>query len=134
MIKANRNNHETQKSMTQQKKAGLVGGMIALAYFIFNIYHAIQISQGFSFKESLLHEILTAIVVLLLLLGPAVALTLNKQFKKEHSWIAWLYPAVLALGLLNVILSKDALAAGLPMVLLVIPFCIVCTLVLAFKK
>lgn len=120
--------------MTQQKKAGLLGGMIALGYFGFQIYRAIQISQGFSFTESLLPEILTAFGVLLLLLGPAIALTLNKQFKKEHSWIAWLYPAVLAFGLLNVVLSNDALAAGLPVVFLVIPFCVLLTLILAFKK
>lgn len=119
--------------MNQQKKAGIIGGVMALSYFVFNIYHAVKVSKGFSFTESFLQELIIAIIVLILLIAPAVALTLNRRFKNKYSWIAWLYPAFTTLWLLNAFLSKDVLS-GLPLVGFGLPFCITLTLILVFNK
>ena len=87
-----------------------------------------------TFPESLFSELLIAITAQIPMLAPAIVLIFCKHFKKNNTWIFWLYPVVLGLGLINLLLSKDPIFAGLPMVLLVFPFCIIYAIVLLFLK
>ncbi len=118
--------------MQQNKIAGIFGGLLSLTFLVYGIYHAIRISKGFAFAESLLPELITVISTQIPLIAPAIVLTLNKHLKKYKNWVFWLYPAVIGLGLLNVFLAKDPLAAGLPMIMLVFPFCIIYAIVVLF--
>ncbi|WP_455169033.1 hypothetical protein [Aegicerativicinus sediminis] len=115
--------------MNQYKKAGLAGALISLIYFFYNIYLAFKITQGFPFSETL-SEILTAIFAQIPLLLPAIVLVLFTFKKKISNWVIWLYPAVITIGLLNVLLSDDALSAGLPMIIFVYPFCVIYAVIL----
>jgi len=120
--------------MKHSQKAGLVGGLISLSFFVYNIYVAFRISKGFTFDKSLYYELINAIFIQLFLLSPAIILTFFKHFKKDSAWIFWLYPVVIGFGLLNTLLSKDPISAGLPMVVLVFPFCFIYTIVLLILK
>ncbi|QTD38638.1 hypothetical protein JL193_05010 [Polaribacter batillariae] len=111
--------------MKQHKKAALVGLIFVLIYFCYDIYHIIRISKGFSFEESLLPELVILFINQLLLIAPAVVLFIIKSFKKKYIFAVWLYPIILALGFINILVSNDPLAAGLPMVFLVFPACII---------
>ncbi|WP_010181887.1 hypothetical protein [Aquimarina agarilytica] len=120
--------------MKQHKKAAVIGIIIAIAYFIFNMYNAIEISKNFSFLESLFSELIIGIIVQIILIAPAVVLLLTKEFGKKYSFLPWLYPISIAIGLINIILSKDPLAGGIPMVIVIFPFCIILTIVFSFLK
>jgi hypothetical protein len=116
------------------KLAGLIGGILALGYFIFNVYQAIAISKGFSFAESLLPELVIAIIVGSIFIAPAIVLLTKQNLRKNILWIAWLYPIVLGLGMLNVFYANDPLEAGLPIMVVVLPFCIIFSLILLLQK
>lgn len=120
--------------MKQNKIAGMVGGLLSLSFLVYSIYHVIQISKGFAFAEALLPELMTVISTQIPLIAPAIVLIFFKQLKRYKNWVFWLYPVVIGLGLLNVLLAEDPLAAGLPMMVFVFPFCIIYTLVLFFNK
>jgi len=118
--------------MKKSQKAGIVGGILSLSYLAYNVYVVIRISK--TFPESLFSELVIAITAQIPMLAPAIVLIFCKHFKKNNTWIFWLYPVVLGLGLINLLLSKDPISAGLPMVLLVFPFCIIYAIVLLFLK
>lgn len=118
--------------MKQNKIAGILGGLLSLSFLVYSIYHAIRISKGFTFTESLLPELITVITTQIPLIAPAIVLIFNKHLKTYKYWVYWLYPVIIGLGLLNVLLAEDPLAAGLPMIVFVFPFCIIYTIVLLF--
>lgn len=118
----------------QIKNISLIGGLLALTYFTFNVITAINISKGFGFAESLLPELLNALIVGVIFILPALILFKIKHFKKHIIYIAWLYPIILLGGIINLLLVDDALAAGLPMLLIVTPFCIIFSLILILQK
>ena len=111
--------------MKQSQKAGIVGGLMALSFFAYNLYVAFGISRGDDFSKSLYPEVFIAIGIQIPLLAPALVLIFVKHFEKSAAWIFWSYPVVMGVGLLNTLLAKDPITAGLPMVLFVLPFCII---------
>ncbi|QNM84480.1 hypothetical protein H9W90_09755 [Polaribacter pectinis] len=120
--------------MKQHKKAGLAGTTLVFIFFISGLYHIIRISKGFSFKESFLPELINLISTQVPLIIPAIVLLLIKDFKQKYIFSVWLYPIILALGLINVFLSNDALAAGLPMIVIVFPACILLAIIYFFLR
>lgn len=110
--------------MKQQKIAGYIGGIMALILFANQIYHAIRISRGFEFTESLLPELSNAIINGLIVISPALVLILSKNVELKIPWIIWSYPIITAFGMLNYFTSSDPLEAGIPMISLVYPFCL----------
>jgi hypothetical protein len=116
--------------MKQHQKAAIIGGFMALCFFGINIYYAIKISKGFTFTKALLPELINAVICLIPLIAPAIALTLIKDFKNEYAWIAWLYPVVISLGLINFFLANDPFISGMQMILFVMPFGVLFTILL----
>ncbi|QTE21937.1 hypothetical protein [Polaribacter cellanae] len=120
--------------MKAHKKAGLFGAILVLLFFCYDSYHIIRISEGLSFEESLLPELKILFSNTILFIAPAVVLFLIEDFKQKYIFTAWLYPIILGLGLVNVLISNDALAAGLPMVLLVFPACVILAVLYFFLR
>ena len=120
--------------MKQHKKAGLAGAILVFIFFISGMYNIIRISKGFSFKESFLPELINLILTQVPLIIPAIVLVLIKDFKQKYIFSVWLYTIILALGLINVFLSNDALAAGLPMFVIVFPACILLAIIYFFLR
>ncbi|WP_066225439.1 hypothetical protein [Formosa haliotis] len=120
--------------MKQVKNAGIIGGIISLLFFAYQIYNAFRISKGFDFNESLETELLNAVLVQIPLLAPAIILYFSKQFNMKYVWLVWLYPIVLAFSLLSLLFSEGALAGGLTMVMFVIPFCLLFTIIILFLR
>jgi len=56
---------------------------------------------------------------------PALVLLLAGPFRMWFDRFAPLYPLVLGAGVLNIYLQNDALAAGLPIIVLVYPFLVI---------
>ena len=54
-----------------------------------------------------------------------ISLLLKKELNSKSIWLAWLYPVIVGLGLLNVYFSDSALGAGIPMIMIIFPFCII---------
>jgi uncharacterized membrane protein len=119
--------------MNNYKKAGIIGGLLVMAHLVISIYQAFAISKGFSFIEGLLPELKVVVINAGILLAPATVL-IFKKFKKESHWLIWTYPVIVGLGLLSVYMATDALAAGLPMIIIVFPFCIIFAIVTLIKK
>jgi len=116
-----------------RKIALIAGGVISLILVVFNIYHAFRVSEGFSFTQGLLPELLSVVLVAIVFLLPTFALCKRKELDPVLSKIGVLYPILVGLGFLNILFSDDPLAAGVPMVLVVAPFCIIYGLVVLVK-
>ncbi len=108
--------------MKEHKKPAIIGIILAISFFIFNIY---TITNGFTSSKSLLTEIKFAFILQIPLLAPAIVLLLNKDFSKKHGYVSWLYPIIIALGFLGIVLSKGPIIAGLLMIMVVYPICII---------
>ncbi len=110
----------------------MVLGGIAAAFFTgFSVYHAFVITGELA---SVPRDLMMSVLVGIILLLPAFALYSKKNTGIILSKIGILYPILVAGGFINILRSEDALAAGMPMVLLVMPFCIVYGLVVLVKK
>lgn len=120
--------------MKQVQIAALVASLIVVFDLVLGSYYAVQISLGFDFTDSLLYELVLVIIKALVLFYPASILIREDNYKLIKPWLAWLYTIIIFLGLLNLYLFKDSLESGLPMLLIVFPFCLIFSLFLLFKK
>lgn len=117
-----------------QKWSMIIGWAIAVLFIIFQLYTSVKISEGFSFQEGLLPELMVTFKNAVIFLLPAIALYIKKPINKTIQYVSVLYPVLLGLGLANVLISSDPLAAWLPILLIVMPFCVVFSLVVFLRK
>ena len=102
------------------------GGIISLAILGYGSYHTFsRINQKSSFLTDVLPELNIMTIQAAILLLPAVAMYFKKPSGKSVAYTSILYPILLFLGFFNILTSDDALAAGLPMIMIVFPYCII---------
>ncbi|MGR9193774.1 hypothetical protein [Rhizobium leguminosarum] len=104
------------------RPAGYVGATIAA------LWAARQVSRLYSLTEPFGPEFLNVARNLGIFILPAFVLLLAGPFRMWFDRFAPLYPLVLGAGVLNIHLQDDALAAGLPLIVLVYPFLVIFSL------
>ncbi len=106
--------------MTTNKKLGIFGSLLVLAYFIYSAYIGIKISSGFGMKEAM-GELQISAIISLILAFPALVLLFVDTFKKKVEWFGISYVITLLLGIGYLFLvSTDPLASALVMVWVVV--------------
>ncbi|MGR9166965.1 hypothetical protein [Rhizobium leguminosarum] len=104
------------------RPAGYVGATIAA------LWAARQVSRLYSLTEPLGPEFLNVARNLGIFILPAFVLLLAGPFRMWFDRFAPLYPLALGAGVLNIYVQDDALAAGLPLIVLVYPFLVIFSL------
>lgn len=114
------------------REASMVGGgLVSTLWIAYSVYHAFKITGDLaSVPFDLLMTLLLAVIFLL----PAFALYKRRETGIVLTKIGILYPILVGLGFFNILFSDDPLSAGLPMLLVVAPFCIIYGLVVLFKN
>ena len=120
--------------MKLSRISGIVGGALSLVYTVPAIMGAIGISAGFSVSESLIPELLSITPAAAIFLLPAVVLLTRREFSPMLEKASLAYPIVLGLSMFHLSRATDPLEAGLPIVLLALPFCILFSIIFFFKK
>jgi hypothetical protein len=115
--------------MKLAKISGLTGAALSLCLLVPSVFHAFRISKGFSFFDSLFPELVGIFIDLIIFIMPAAVLLFRSAFSPVFEKAYAIYPIVIALTVLNVYLADDPLAAGLPIVLLTAPFCVIFSLI-----
>ncbi|ACS59328.1 hypothetical protein Rleg_5115 (plasmid) [Rhizobium leguminosarum bv. trifolii WSM1325] len=101
------------------RPAGYAGAAIAA------LWAACQIGRLYSSTEPFGPELMNVARNLGIFILPALVLLLAGPFRMWFDRFAPLYPFVLGAGILNIYVQDDALAAGLPMIVLVYPFLVI---------
>ncbi|MGO7170080.1 hypothetical protein AB9F47_23845 [Rhizobium leguminosarum] len=101
------------------RPAGYAGAAIAA------LWAARQVGRLYSSTEPFGPELMNVATNLGIFILPALVLLLAGPFRMWFDRIAPLYPFVLGAGILNIYMQDDALAAGLPMIVLVYPFLVI---------
>ena len=115
--------------MKLAKISGLTGAALSLCLLVPSVFHAFRISKGFSFFDSLFPELVGISIDLIIFIIPAAVLLFRSAFSPVLEKASAIYPIVIALTVLNVYLADDPLAAGLPIVVLTVPFCVIFSLI-----
>ena len=110
------------------------GGIVSLVLVIFNLYHAFRASAGVPPMEGLVPELFSAFVVAVIFLLPAFALWSKKNTGRLVTKVGILYPALVLLAFINILMVDEPVAAGLPMLLVAVLFCVVYGLVVLVRK
>ncbi|TAV84997.1 hypothetical protein [Rhizobium leguminosarum] len=98
------------------RPAGYAGAAIAALWAVR------QMGRLYSSTEPFGPELMNVARNLGIFILPALVLLLAGPFRMWFDRFAPLYPFVLAAGILNIYMQDDALAAGLPMIVLIYPF------------
>ena len=104
------------------RPAGYAGAAIAA------LWSASQVSRNYSLMEPFGAELVNVVRNFGIFILPALVLLLAGPFRAWFDRFAPLYPLVLGAGVLNIYVQDDALAAGLPMIVLVYPFLVIFSL------
>lgn len=120
----------------RNKQIALYGGaFLGAVVALVNFVQAIRISLGESITKVLIPELFSALLVTIIFLFPACVLYIKRETLTPKIWkISVAYPFFVLLGLLNIIFIKVSWLAGLPIMVVVVPFCIIFGLVVLFKK
>ena len=115
--------------MKLAKISGLTGAAFSLCLFVHSVFHSFRISKGFAFFDSLFPELIGTFNSSIIFFMPAAVLLFRSAFSPVLEKASTVYPIVMAPTVLNVFLADDPLAAGLPAVLLTMPFCIIFSII-----
>ena len=107
------------------------GGVISVLWIVYSIYHSFKITGELG---SVPFDLLMTFLLALIFLLPVYALGKRKETGIVLTKIGILYPTLVGLGFLNILLSDDPLSAGLPMLFIAAPFCIIYGLAVLRKK
>ncbi|MGZ2460202.1 MULTISPECIES: hypothetical protein [Rhizobium] len=114
-----REDERKERSAMLARAAGYAGAAIAA------LWAARQLDRIYSFPEPLDAELMNVARNFGIFILPALVLLLAGPFRMWFDRFAPLYPLVLGAGVLNIYLQNDALAAGLPIIVLVYPFLVI---------
>ena len=115
--------------MKLAKISGLTGAALSLCLLVPSVFHSFRISKGFAFFDSLFPGLIGTFNSSIIFFMPAAVLLFRSAFSPVFEKASAIYPIVIALTVLNVYLADDPLAAGLPIVLLTAPFCVIFSLI-----
>ena len=115
--------------MNLTKTSGLTGAAFSLYLFLHSVFHSFRISKGFAFFDSLFPELIGTFNSSIIFFMPAAVLLFRSAFSPVLEKASTVYPIVMALTVLNVYLTDGPLTAGLPVVVLTMPFFIVFSII-----
>jgi hypothetical protein len=130
--------------MKNHKKLALIGGVLASILILYHLYTVMLIAFSNSklpFMETLSEigfELSNVAILGLIFLGPALVLLFTNEFKKNIIWLGWVYIVTLTVSFLllayGVLVIKDPLAVGLPMIVIILPLLILISIILLILK
>jgi len=119
--------------MNIQNMSMMVGGGASVVVILFNLFFTFRNMNDAPFAQGLLPDLIGTLVLMAILLLPALALYMRRNLGSLVKKISVLYPMLVIVAFINLLIASDPLVAGLPFVLVVLPFCIIYGIVVLVK-
>lgn len=111
----------------------ITSSLFASVYFIYSLYY--RLSLAFSDNQDLFSELKSILFDLPILIPAILGLFYYYKIKLLNSSVVFSYSIFLLVTIFIIVLmltQNDALAFGLPMLLIVLPICLVISIILIF--